>query len=107
MASDTMDVDGDMALARGVRRAAINPVLMAGLIEAWRLAAPGREPRQALDCPERLVTHLALCLRPRPGRWTEDVAEIAADLGLDPDRLAPFVEAGEAAERIAGGGAKP
>jgi DNA-binding phage protein len=42
------------------------------------------------------LTHLALCLRPRPEHWAEDVAQIATKFGLAPEPLAVVLRAVEA-----------
>lgn len=98
MSSD--ETTGD-ALARAARRAARGPApLVAGLVEAWRLAFPGEDPATALSCTSRTLTELSLCLRPRDGHWVEDATEVADAAGVDADRLISFLRAAETVERL-------
>lgn len=50
---------------------------------------------QRLGCSLRTVYLLAFCDRPRPHRFANDVAAMAAYLGLDAERLAAVLEEAE------------
>jgi hypothetical protein len=56
----------------------------------------------ALGCPPERLSGLRLCRAPRPdpAGFREDVAGIAAEFGLDPDRLAEAVMRGRAIREI-------
>jgi hypothetical protein len=56
----------------------------------------------ALGCPPGKLTELRLCRAPRPdpAGFREDVAGIAAEFGLDADRLAGAVMRGRAIREI-------
>jgi hypothetical protein len=51
-----------------------------------------------LGCDSLTLPHLALCLAPRKDHWSEDLAQIAGTLGLDPSRLSAILTEG-ASER--------
>jgi len=55
-----------------------------------------RELAQRLGCLPSAVYRLALCDRPRPRHVGDDVAAMAAYLGLDADRLAAVLHEAEA-----------
>jgi hypothetical protein len=56
----------------------------------------------ALGCPPVRLSGLRLCRAPRadPAGFREDIAGIAAEFGLDPDRLADAVITGRAIRAI-------
>jgi hypothetical protein len=56
----------------------------------------------ALGCPSERLSGLRLCRAPRPdpAGFREDVACIAAEFGLNPDRLAEIVMRGRAVREI-------
>jgi hypothetical protein len=47
-----------------------------------------------------MLDELALCRRPRPEYWIDDVTEVARDLAIELDRLIGFLRAAEAVERF-------
>jgi hypothetical protein len=70
---------------------------------AWALArVQAREglSDEALAARLGLATvdlpRLALCLRPRPDQWAEDLAQIATRFSLDPEPLAAILSPVEA-----------
>lgn len=90
----------DEILARAARRAIRGPApLIASLIEVWRRAFRS-DAATELAVSDRVLNELALCLRPYPERWVEDVSEIAQDLDIDLDQLISFLRAAEAVERF-------
>ncbi len=96
------DSPGDDILARAALRLALSRApMVAGLVAAWRTAFPEESPEVELACEPTAISEISLCLRPRSEQWFEDVSEIAAATGVDPDRLAAFLRAAEAVERFA------
>lgn len=94
------DDPSDDILAHAARRAAGGPApLIASLIKAWRRVS-NKDAAAELAVSERALNELALCRRPRPEQWVEDVTEVARDLGIDADRLITFLRAAEAVERF-------
>jgi hypothetical protein len=84
-------------LTEAARRAQDQPPYV-----AWALArVQAREglSDEALAARLGLATvdlpRLALCLRPRPGQWDADLAQIAARFGLAPEALATILHAVE------------
>jgi hypothetical protein len=95
------DLELERDLARAATRAASHSSrLVSGLVEAWRLAFPGRSPEEALACSRESVTLLALCLRPRGEHWPEDIAEIATGIGISPSALEAFLRQAQVAEKL-------
>lgn len=88
-------------LSRAAARAASHSGrLVSGLVEAWRLAFPGKSPAEALACSRESVTLLALCLRPRGEHWAEDIAEIATGIGISASALEAFLRQAQVAEKL-------
>lgn len=54
--------------------------------------------REALGCDRATLSRLAVCRLPRPGRWEDDLATIAAYAKIAPERLASVLR-GMAVER--------
>lgn len=75
--------------------------LVSGLAAIWKRAFPDQTLTRSLDCTDRTLSELALCLRPRPENWIVDVGEIAAGVGIDPTRLENFFRQAEVLERLA------
>jgi hypothetical protein len=97
----TFEHPTDELLERAARRTATGPApLVAPLIKAWRKGFHDVEPAHQLGCSARKLSELALCLRPRPGTWLQDVSEISRALEIDADRLTAFLRAAEAIERF-------
>jgi hypothetical protein len=85
-------------LTHAARRAQDRPSYV-----AWALArAKAREGLSDETLAARLgiatvdLPRLALCLRPRPDQWAEDLAQIAIRFGLAPEPLAAVLRAVEA-----------
>lgn len=90
----------DAILARAAGRAANGPApLIASLLADWRRGFE-RDPAEDLGVSGRVLSELALCRRPRRDVWIADVRDIAADLGIDVDRLTTLLRAAETIERL-------
>jgi hypothetical protein len=92
------------ALDALARRAQGDPFFLASLLARYAQseALDDHGLAAALGCPPERLSALRLCRAPRPdpAGFREDVAVIAAELGLDPDRLAEAVMRGRAIEEI-------
>jgi len=93
--------DSDEILARAAKRAARGPApLLASLIETWRKGVDDGNPAAELSISERTLSELALCRRPSPEGWVDDVNELARDLRIEADRLMVFLRTAETMERF-------
>jgi hypothetical protein len=96
------DLISDDDLRRSVQRAARQSgSFIAGLVRVWEHAFPRESLTASLDCSERRVLELSLCLRPRAESWASDVGEIASAVGIDSTRLEAFLRSAGALERLA------
>lgn len=99
MSSDTSSDDD---LRRSAQIAADHSsLLVASLTGIWERAFPQETLATSLGCSDRAVFELSLCLRPRQGSWTSDVAEIANAVGIDCAQLEAFFRKTEVLERLA------
>jgi hypothetical protein len=92
------EIEADL-IVRAAQRASSRPPFM-----RWPLArfqeqqgCSRSQLAAQLGLPPGQLPRLALCLRPRPEHWAEDVAAIAAQVGCEPLGLATLV-------RLAAGG---
>jgi len=74
-------------LTRAITRAAQRPGFLAHELAGANVA----ELTLQLGCAERDVRRLLLCGLPRPGRWEENIAELAAFADVDPGNLRAFL----------------
>jgi hypothetical protein len=72
------------------RLAARRGVLLAAVLEGYQVQQHLDDAALAaqIGCSPEGLTHLKLCEAPRPERFDEDVAQVAAHVGADPAKLA-------------------
>jgi hypothetical protein len=98
----SFDFSTDDDLQRSAERAMhVSGEVVASLIRVWERAFPQASLATHLGCSERAVLELALSLRPRADHWVMDVAEIAAAVGIDAERLEVFFRKTEVLDRLA------
>lgn len=73
---------------------------MASLERHWRRAVPEVGPADALGCSNDAWHWIAICRRPRPDRFAEDVRSIASAAHVDGGKLQHFIVTALAAERF-------
>src|SRR5262245_26583667 len=85
-------------LARAARYFSGRPEFLGYWLELYRQTKGLELPALArvLDCSLETLQHLALCLRPRPERLSQDTAELAARYRIDPHRLANLLHHAQA-----------
>jgi AraC-like DNA-binding protein len=87
---------------RAAQRARTRPPLMAWLLARFQVQQGWSEPQLAahLGLPPDELPRLALCLRPRPDHFADDVAALAAQVGCSPRALADLVRRTTADEHL-------
>ena len=90
-------------LTHAARRAQDQPAYMAFALSRYqaRHALDDETLAKQLGCDSVMLPRLALCLAPRTDHWSEDLAQVAGTLGLDPQILSAILTEGEAL-RISG-----
>lgn len=73
---------------------------LASLEPLWRRAMPGNSPAEALGCSEDTWRWIAICRRPRPEKFHQDIEIIANAAKVDRDRLQQFIITSLAVERF-------
>ncbi len=86
-------------IVRAARRASSRDEFMAWLLVRYQDLEQCDESQIAenLEIPRADVPKLALCLRPRPKTFVEDIAALAAKFNCDASKLANLVRLAEAA----------
>jgi AraC-like DNA-binding protein len=86
------EIEADL-IVRAAQRARSRPPFM-----GWPLArfqeqqgCSRSQLAAQLGLPPGQLPRLALCLRPRPDHWAEDIATLAAQVGCSPTALASLV----------------
>ncbi len=90
-------------LRRTVRAAEASPVFLAAVFARYR-AVEGLDDAEfacRLGVAVDRLDELAICRRPRPDRFRQDVSAIAARFGADPGALAAVVRQVDALETFA------
>lgn len=99
-----MSAEEEGLLKRAADRAAQRPAYMAWVLSQY-VSNQGISPTELvaeLRSSQRATTSLALCLRPRPDRFVDDVNAMTAKFGVDGVTLARIVKHVEAIEAMAG-----
>jgi hypothetical protein len=73
---------------------------IASLEPLWHSVAPSERPWEALGCSEDVWSWIAICRRPRPTSFIQDIKAIADSAGVDRDRLDRFIVTALTAERF-------
>jgi hypothetical protein len=91
-------------LTHAARRAQDKPAYVAFALSRYqtRYALTDAALAERLGCDSLTLPRLSLCLAPRKGHWSEDLAQIAGTLGLDPQVLSAILTEGEKAFESAG-----
>jgi hypothetical protein len=87
-------------LCRARAALSADPNFIASLEPLWRSAMHGGSPAEALRCSEDVWYWIAICRRPRPAFFLQDIKNIARATGIDPSRLQTFIVTSLAAERF-------
>jgi hypothetical protein len=84
-------------MVHAARRAQEKPAYVAFALSRYqaRYALTDEALAGRLGCDSLTLSHLALYLAPRPEHRAEDLAQIAAALGLDPQILSGILAEGE------------
>jgi hypothetical protein len=92
------ETEADLTL-QAAQRASSRPPFMAWLLARFQEQQGCSDLRLAaqLGLPPDRLPRLALCLRPCPDHFTEDVAALATRFGHEPAALAAFVQRATAA----------
>jgi hypothetical protein len=94
------------SLSKAIERAGSalsdNSEFIASLERYWRSAVPEIGPADALGCSDDAWYWIAICRRPRPDRFAEDVRTIAGAADVDWGKLQHFIVTALAAERFRG-----
>jgi len=84
-------------MAHAARRAQNKPAYVAFALSRYqtRHGLTDEALAEQLGYDSLTLPHLSLCLAPRKDHWSEDLAQIAAALGLDPQILSAILTEGE------------
>lgn len=76
------------------------PEFIASLENHWRRVMPNASPSDALNCSDDAWRRIAICRRPRPDHFIEDVRNIALSANVDDRRLQHFIVTSLTVERF-------
>ncbi|UGY04324.1 hypothetical protein [Bradyrhizobium quebecense] len=77
-------------MQRAAMIASRSPRMIGSLFAEWE-RSHGQLAAEHLGATASDMAALALCTRPRPASWANDIAEIAVACGIDESRLSEFL----------------